>query len=121
MVLALLLDLADRLFDRPGATLPPPTVVWTEARDLILDPFFDYGSQDMGLGWRVLVSLQRVAIGFGLAAVVGILLGALIGQSDLGHARPRPDLPGAAHRAAARLAAAVAGGLPRLPAPRRSS
>ena len=70
------------LCDRPGATLPAPTVIWAEARDLIVSPFFDLGSQDIGLGWRVLVSLQRVAVGFGLAALVGIAIGALIGQSD---------------------------------------
>ena len=52
-----------------------------EANDLIVDPFFDHGPQDIGLGWRVLISLQRVAIGFGLAAIVGVLLGALVGQS----------------------------------------
>ncbi|MBI3507758.1 MAG: nitrate ABC transporter permease [Proteobacteria bacterium] len=68
-------------FDRPGATLPSPSVVWREAGDLIRDPFFIAGSQDMGLGWRVLTSLQRVAIGFSLAAVVGVLVGTIIGQS----------------------------------------
>ncbi len=68
-------------FDRPGATLPSPTVVWREASDLILDPFFVAGSQDMGLGWRVLTSLQRVAIGFGFAAVGGVLVGTIVGQS----------------------------------------
>lgn len=68
-------------FDRPGATLPSPTVVWREASDLILDPFFVAGSQDMGLGWRVLTSLQRVAIGFSLAAIVGVLIGTIVGQS----------------------------------------
>jgi nitrate/nitrite transport system permease protein len=65
----------------PGASLPPPSQVWSEAYDLIAYPFFDYGSQDIGLAWRVLTSLQRVAVGFGLAAVVGIALGALVGQS----------------------------------------
>ena len=70
------------LCDKPGATLPAPTVVWKEAKDLIIDPFFVHGTQDVGLGWRVLVSLERVAIGFGLAAFVGILVGCLIGQSD---------------------------------------
>ncbi|MBL8830903.1 MAG: nitrate ABC transporter permease [Rhodospirillales bacterium] len=68
-------------FDRPGATLPSPAVVWREASDLILDPFFVAGSQDMGLGWRVLTSLQRVAIGFSLAAVAGVLVGTIVGQS----------------------------------------
>ena len=66
---------------RPGATLPPPTKIWKEAYDLIVDPFFVAGPQDIGLGWRVLVSLQRVAIGYGLAAVIGIAFGTLIGQS----------------------------------------
>ncbi len=65
----------------PQSSLPPPSKIWTEARDLIVEPFFWAGSQDIGLGWRILVSLQRVAIGFSLAAVVGILLGALVGQS----------------------------------------
>jgi nitrate/nitrite transport system permease protein len=66
---------------RPGATLPPPSKIWLEARDLIVNPFFVNGPQDIGLGWRVLISLQRVAIGYGLAAVIGIMLGTLIGQS----------------------------------------
>lgn len=65
----------------PQSSLPPPTKIWDEARDLITEPFYWAGTQDIGLGWRILVSLQRVAIGFGLAAVVGVLLGALIGQS----------------------------------------
>lgn len=81
MVLALLL-IWQILCDKPGATLPSPTAVWKEAKDLIVDPFFVYGTQDVGLGWRVLVSLERVAIGFGLAAIAGILVGCLIGQSD---------------------------------------
>lgn len=65
----------------PNASLPPPSQVWNEAYDLIAHPFFDYGPQDIGLAWRVLISLQRVAIGFGLAAIVGVALGALVGQS----------------------------------------
>jgi nitrate/nitrite transport system permease protein len=68
-------------FSGPNATLPSPTVVWTQASDLILDPFFVNGSQDIGLGWRVLTSLERVAYGFGIAAIVGVLVGAVIGQS----------------------------------------
>jgi nitrate/nitrite transport system permease protein len=78
---ALLLLIWQIAFSGPGATLPPPTKVWSEAKDLIMEPFYWAGSQDIGLGWRVLTSLQRVAIGFGLAAVVGIAVGSLIGQS----------------------------------------
>jgi nitrate/nitrite transport system permease protein len=81
IVIALLLLLWQIAFSRPGSTLPAPSVVWREANDLILQPFFWAGSQDIGLGWRVLTSLQRVAVGFGLAAVVGIFMGVLVGQS----------------------------------------
>lgn len=65
----------------PQSSLPPPTKIWEEAKDLIVEPFYWAGSQDIGLGWRILVSLQRVAIGFSLAALVGVLLGAFVGQS----------------------------------------
>ena len=78
---AVLLVIWQLAFGSAGSTLPSPLQVWTEANDLIVNPFFDFGSQDIGLGWRVLTSLQRVAIGFGFAAIVGILMGALVGQS----------------------------------------
>ena len=81
VTLALLLLVWELLCNRPGATLPAPTKIWTEARDLIVEPFFVMGPQDIGLGWRVLTSLQRVAIGYGLAGVIGIALGTIIGQS----------------------------------------
>ncbi|MDX3925733.1 MAG: nitrate ABC transporter permease [Shinella sp.] len=81
VVFAILLAVWQIACSHPGSSLPPPTQVWEEAYDLIAYPFFDYGSQDIGLAWRVLVSLQRVAIGFGLAAVVGVILGAVVGQS----------------------------------------
>lgn len=69
------------LCSQPGSSLPAPSKIWTEARDLIVDPFFVAGPQDIGLGWRVLTSLQRVAVGYGLAGVIGIAVGAIIGQS----------------------------------------
>lgn len=81
IVLAVILVIWQVLCSEAGATLPPPSQVWQESYDLIAYPFFNYGSQDIGLGWRVLISLQRVAYGFGLAAVTGVLIGALIGQS----------------------------------------
>ncbi len=81
VMLTLLLVVWELLCNRPDATLPPPSKIWTEAYDLIVDPFFVAGPQDIGLGWRVLISLQRVAIGYGLAGIIGIILGTLIGQS----------------------------------------
>jgi nitrate/nitrite transport system permease protein len=81
IMLALLLVVWQLLCNKPNATLPAPTKIWSEARDLIVDPFFVAGPQDIGLGWRVLTSLQRVAIGYGLAGIIGIALGTIIGQS----------------------------------------
>jgi nitrate/nitrite transport system permease protein len=81
VVLAILLGIWQVAFSGPGSSLPPPSEVWAQSKELIINPFFVYGTQDIGLGWRVLVSLERVGFGFGLAAVVGVLIGALIGQS----------------------------------------
>jgi nitrate/nitrite transport system permease protein len=81
VVLLVLLAIWQVAFSAPGSNLPPPSTVWSESKDLILDPFYVFGSQDIGLGWRVLTSLERVAYGFGFAAIIGILVGAVIGQS----------------------------------------
>ena len=45
----------------------------------IINPFFDNGGTDKGLALQIFASLQRVAIGFSLSAIVGIALGILIG------------------------------------------
>jgi nitrate/nitrite transport system permease protein len=81
IMLAVMLLIWQLATSGPGSSLPSPVQIWTDAKDLIVAPFFNNGPQDLGLGWRVLVSLERVAYGFGLAAIVGILVGALIGQS----------------------------------------
>jgi nitrate/nitrite transport system permease protein len=81
VMLALIMLIWQLLTNHPKATLPSPLKIWQDAKDLIVDPFFVAGPQDIGLGLRVLTSLQRVAYGFGLAAVVGVMLGALVGQS----------------------------------------
>jgi nitrate/nitrite transport system permease protein len=81
VMLVLIFTVWQILCSRPGATLPSPTKIWSEARDLITDPFFVAGPQDIGLGWRVLVSLQRVMIGYGFASVIGVMLGTIVGQS----------------------------------------
>ena len=60
--------------------IPDPAAVSREAVVLFSDPFYDKGPNDRGIGWNVLTSLGRVAIGFGLAAAVGIPLGFLIGR-----------------------------------------
>ncbi|MBF2066372.1 MAG: nitrate ABC transporter permease [Calothrix sp. C42_A2020_038] len=63
----------------PGATLPGPIKVIQDTWILILYPFYDKGGIDKGLFWQIWASLQRVAISYTLAAIVGIGLGILIG------------------------------------------
>lgn len=60
--------------------LPGPINVIVETWDpYISQPFFDEGGTSKGLGWQILISLQRVAVGYGLAAVAGIGIGGLLG------------------------------------------
>lgn len=59
---------------------PTPLSTLDSAITLFADPFYRDGPNDMGIGWNVLASLQRVAVGFGLAAFAGIPLGFLIGR-----------------------------------------
>ena len=60
--------------------LPGPAKTWDAAVVLFSDPFYDKGPNDQGIGWNVLKSLQRVGLGFGLAALIGIPLGFMIGR-----------------------------------------
>ncbi|CAB3708606.1 Bicarbonate transport system permease protein CmpB [Achromobacter sp. 2789STDY5608633] len=60
--------------------IPTPGVTWRAAVELFSDPFYDNGPNDKGIGWNLLASLQRVGIGFGLAALVGIPVGFAIGR-----------------------------------------
>ena len=60
--------------------LPGPLQTWDSAVQVFSDPFYQKGPNDQGIGWNVLHSLARVAMGFGLAAVIGIPLGFMIGR-----------------------------------------
>lgn len=85
ITLAVLLLLWQVLCGQGGSSLPPPTKVLKDTWELIRDPFFNNGGTDVGLFWQILASLKRVGIGFSLAAVSGIALGVLIGQSSFAH------------------------------------
>lgn len=50
----------------------------------LIDPFFVQGA-NKGLFWQVLASLQRVAIGYTLAAIVGVAIGIITGVSVTMH------------------------------------
>ena len=63
-----------------GGRIPDPAVVFQAAAKIFADPFYSKGPNDQGIGWNVLSSLRRVGIGFGMAALVGIPLGFIIGR-----------------------------------------
>lgn len=81
--IVLFLAIWELLCMSPTATLPGPIQVLQDTWPLIIDPFFDNGGTDKGLFWQIFASLKRVAVGFTLAAVVGIATGMLIGGSRL--------------------------------------
>ncbi|NGZ86847.1 nitrate ABC transporter permease [Duganella aceris] len=80
LVGAALLVLVWQLITVNNASFPTPLVTLQEAIKLFSDPFYRNSPNDQGIGWNLLASLQRVAVGFGLAALVGIPLGFLIGR-----------------------------------------
>ena len=63
-------------------SLPSPLKTWDSAVTLFSDPFYKKGPNDQGIGWNILNSLERVGIGFGLAALIGIPLGFMVGRFD---------------------------------------
>ncbi len=65
-----------------GGSFPTPLATWQQAVEVFSDPFYRNGPNDQGIGWNLLTSLQRVGLGFGLAALVGIPAGFLIGRFD---------------------------------------
>lgn len=73
-----------QVFCPPGSKgLPGPMQVIADTwNPYIINPFFDNGGTDKGLFIQVFASLQRVAIGFSLSAIVGIALGIIIGANQ---------------------------------------
>ncbi|MCX2862947.1 nitrate ABC transporter permease [Paucibacter sp. PLA-PC-4] len=70
------------LLTQKGGSFPTPGTTFDAAVKLFADPFYSNGPNDQGIGWNILFSLQRVAVGFGLAAAVGIPLGFIIGRFE---------------------------------------
>ena len=66
-----------------STTFPTPAATFTEAVKVFADPFYSNGPNDQGIGWNILFSLERVALGFGLAALVGIPTGFAIGRFEV--------------------------------------
>lgn len=66
----------------PTSNLPSPIKVIQDTWILIVNPFYDNGGTDKGLGLQISASLGRVAIGFTLSAIVGIALGIVVGSNQ---------------------------------------
>ncbi|VWX33880.1 nitrate ABC transporter permease [Limnobacter sp. 130] len=81
VIMSILLLIWEILCSTEGARLPAPSKVITDTWELIINPLYDNGGNDVGMGWQILASLERVAIGYSLAVVVGVALGVLVGQS----------------------------------------
>jgi len=69
-----------QIIAQSGGQIPGPAKVWDAAVKIFSDPFYIKGPNDQGIGWNILSSLQRVGLGFGMAAIVGIPLGFMIGR-----------------------------------------
>lgn len=80
VTVAVLLGIWEVASSQAGAALPPPSKVISDTKELILDPFFNNGGNDVGMAWQLLASLERVLYGYSIAVVVGISLGVLVGQ-----------------------------------------
>ena len=63
-----------------STVFPTPAATFEAAVKLFADPFYRKGPNDQGIGWNILFSLERVAVGFGLAALVGIPMGFILGR-----------------------------------------
>ncbi len=68
------------LLSQHNSQFPGPAKTWASAVEVFSDPFYQHGPNDQGIGLNILSSLKRVGIGFGLAALVGIPLGFMIGR-----------------------------------------
>lgn len=65
------------------SALPTPADVGSEIWGHITNPFYDAGPNDKGIGIQLAYSIARVLTGFGLAALLAIPLGFLIGMSGI--------------------------------------
>ena len=65
------------------SALPGPAEVGAKIVEHLSNPFYDAGPNDKGIGLQLAYSIGRVLLGFGLAALVAIPLGFLIGMSPL--------------------------------------
>ena len=64
--------------------IPNPAATWLVFREMLADPFYDYGPNDKGIGIQLFSSIKRVFSGFALGSLVAVPLGFLMGSSKTG-------------------------------------
>ena len=64
--------------------IPNPVQTWSVFRDMLADPFYDYGPNDKGIGLQLWGSIKRVFSGFLIGSLVAIPMGLLMGASKTG-------------------------------------
>ena len=70
--------------------LPAPSEIAVRLWELLKDPFYVRGPNDQGIGIQLAWSLMRVLLGFGIAALIAIPVGFVIGMSPLLNAALNP-------------------------------
>lgn len=66
-----------------ASAMPGPLDVAAELWRHLIDPFYDAGPNDKGIGIQLAYSMGGVLLGYGMAVTVAIPLGFLIGMSPL--------------------------------------
>jgi nitrate/nitrite transport system permease protein len=72
------------------SAIPPPSDVMVKAWEQLSNPFYIAGPNDKGIGIQLAYSISRVLSGFGLAVLVAIPLGFLIGMSPVAYKALNP-------------------------------
>jgi nitrate/nitrite transport system permease protein len=59
--------------------LPGPVATLTVLKEMLSDPFYDYGPNDKGIGLQLFSSIKTVLMGFLLGSLIAIPIGILMG------------------------------------------
>jgi len=62
--------------------LPGPLATFTVLKEMLSDPFYDYGPNDKGIGLQLFNSIKTVLFGFLLGSLIAIPIGILMGASN---------------------------------------
>jgi len=63
--------------------LPGPLATFTVLKEMLSDPFYDYGPNDKGIGLQLFNSIKTVLSGFLLGSLIAIPIGILMGASTI--------------------------------------